>query len=207
MPPRSGDLEPALADIGRRILEYHDQGAGSTVPCWVYVYPPTEEFAVRGDVVRLGTWLRAPGRDVDCTSLSLADVFWEAIDESGMFDELARQEREAADDPSTQAEVHRAVGQLLRIPPSLTERVAARLPRPPGRWASVLYRAGALYPGYRTSALLDDLKLRAGVAIPLVLLYPGTVEGNYGLRFMGKTEPAYGYRAMIVVRGERGEQT
>jgi hypothetical protein len=69
----------------------------------------------------------------------------------------------------------------------------------------VLYRSGALYPGYRTSALLDDLKLRTGVRIPVVLLYPGTVEGNYGLRFMGKTEPAYGYRAMIVARGERKE--
>lgn len=203
----SETLDPALVDIAKRIVEHHDHDRGTNVPCWVYVYDPTEEFAVRADIVRMATWLRAPGRSVECTSVSLAEAFWEAIDESGMYEELVEQERAADRDPHAQAEVHRAVGQLLRLPPSLTERVASRLPQPPGRWAAVLYRAGGLYPGYRTSALLDDLRLRTGVRVPVVLLYPGAVEGNYGLRFMGKTEPAYGYRAMIVVRGERGEKS
>lgn len=207
MPPRSAALDPTLLDIAKNIVEYHAYDGGSTVPCWVYVYDPQDEFAVRDDVVKMATWLRAPGRDVESVSVSLADVFWEAIDESGMYDELVAQEREAAGDTRAQAEVHRSVGQLLRLPPTLTERVARRLPEPNGRWAAVLYRAGALYPGYRTSALLDDLKLRTGVRIPLVLLYPGTIEGNYGLRFMGRTEPAYGYRAMIVARGERKESS
>lgn len=160
---------------------------------------------MRADIVTMAAWLRAGGRGVECASVSLADAFWEAIDESGMYTELIEQERAAAGEPDAQAEVHRSVGQLLRLPPSLTERVAAKMPKPPGRCAVVLYRAGGLYPGYRTSALLDDLRLRAGVRVPVILLYPGTVEGNYGLRFMGKTEPAYGYRAMIVVRGERGD--
>ena len=206
MPRRDGGIDPALLDIGRQVVEYHDHDGGSSVPCWVYVYPPAEEYPVRAEIVRMAAWLAGPGRDVDCTSVSLADVCWEAIDESGMYDELVRQEREAAGDVLAQAEVHRSVGQLLRLPPSLTERVARRMPSPPGRWACVLYRSGALYPGYRTSALLDDLKLRRGIRIPAVLLYPGTIEGNYGLRFMGKTEPAYGYRAMIVARGERREK-
>lgn len=206
MAPPSDALDPVLVDIAKRIVEHHDhdQGRGINVPCWVYVYDPADEFAVRADVVRMATWLRAPGRDVETTSVSLAEAFWAAIDESGMFTELVEQERAADGDAAGQAEVHRSVGQLLRLPPSLTARVAAKLPQPPGRWAAVLYRAGGLYPGYRTSALLDDLRLRTGVRVPVVLLYPGTVEGNYGLRFMGKTEPAYGYRAMIVVRGERG---
>lgn len=196
-------MDPALLDIASKIVEYHDHDGGSSVPCWVYVYAPGDEFQVRAEVVRMAAWLRSPGRDVQCTSVSLAEVCWEAIDESGMYDELVRQEREADGDAATQAEVHRSVGQLLRLPPSLTARVARRMPSPPGRWACVLYRSGALYPGYRTSALLDDLKLRIGLRVPVVLLYPGTIEGNYGLRFMGKTEPAYGYRAMIVARGER----
>ncbi|MGQ0678936.1 MAG: BREX protein BrxB domain-containing protein [Actinomycetota bacterium] len=200
-PPKDG-IDPALLDIATRIVDYHDQVNGTTVPCWVYVYPPAQEYAVRADVVRMATWLAGPGRKVQCTSVSLTDTFWEAIDDSGMFEELVSQEREADGNLAAQAKVHRSVGQLLRLPPSLTERVARRLPQPPGRWASVLYRAGGLYPGYRTSALLEDLKLRTGVRIPLVLLYPGTIEGNYGLSFMGKTEPAYGYRAMIVARGE-----
>lgn len=205
MPPPSDSTDTALLDIARRIVEYHDYDGGSSVPCWVYVYNPPEEYAVRDEIVRMAAWLGAPGRSVQCTSVSLADVFWEALDASGMYDELVAQEAALDGDPVAQAEVHRSVGQLLRLPPSLTERVAGRLPEPQGRWATVLYRAGSLYPGYRTSALLDDLKLRAGVRVPVILLYPGAVEGDYGLRFMGKVEPAYGYRAMIVVRGERGE--
>lgn len=206
MPRPSDAFDPALAGIAGKIVEYHDHDGGSSVPCWVYVYDPREEYAVRAEVVRMAAWLRGPTREVECTSVSLADAFWEAIDASAMFDELVRQEREADGDLAAQAQVHRSVGQLLRLPPSLTQRVAGRMPQPPGRWACVLYRAGALYPGYRTSALLDDLKLRTGVRVPVVLLYPGTIEGNYGLRFMGRTEPAYGYRAMIVARGERREK-
>lgn len=202
----SDTLDPALIDIAKRIVEHHDHDQGTNVPCWVYVYDPADEYAVRSDVVKMATWLRAPGRGVECSSVSLADAFWEAIDASGIYEELVKQERAADGDPQAQAEIHRSVGQILRLPPSLTERVAAKLPKPPGRWAAVLYRAGGLYAGYRTSALLDDLRLRTGVRVPVVLLYPGSVEGNYGLRFMGKTEPAYGYRAMIVVRGERGDQ-
>lgn len=205
MPRRNDDIDPALLDIAATTVQYYDEYGGRDVPCWVYVYPPSDEYAVRAEVARMATWLRAPGRAVDCASVSLAEAFWEALDESGMYDELVAQELAADGDPAAQAEVHRAVGQLLRLPPTLTERVARRLPDSTGRWAAVLYRAGALYPGYRTSALLDDLKLRTGISVPVILLYPGTIEGNYGLRFMGKTEPAYGYRAMIVARHERGE--
>lgn len=204
MAPRSDALDPALIDIANQIVEHHDHDRGTNVPCWVYVYEPAEEYAVRADIVKMASWLRAPGRGVDCTSVSLADAFWEAIHESGMYEELVEQERGVDGDPRAQAEIHRSVGQILRLPPSLTRRVADKLPQPPGRRAAVLYRAGGLYPAYRTSALLDDLRLRTGVRVPVLLLYPGVVEGNYGLRFMGKTEPAYGYRAMIVVRGERG---
>ena len=66
------------------------------------------------------------------------------------------------------------------------------------RTAVFLYRAGALYPAYRTSTLLDDLRGR--LSRPVTLLYPGTRIGEYGLRFMGRAEPAYGYRALIVPR-------
>lgn len=204
MARRDEALDSVLLEIANKIVQHHDHDRGATVPCWVYVYDPKDEYAVRGDVVRMATWLRAAGRDVECVAVSLAEAFWEAIDQSGMYTELVDQERAADGDPAAQADIHRSVGQLLRLPPSLTQRVAAKLPDPPGRQAAVLYRAGGLYPGYRTSALLDDLRLRAGVRLPVLLLYPGTIEGDYGLRFMGKTEPAYGYRAMIVLRHERG---
>ena len=58
-----------------------------------------------------------------------------------------------------------------------------------GERASVfLYRAGALFPAYRTSTLIDDLRGR--LRLPVTLLYPGSIVGDYGLRFMDQTEPA-----------------
>ena len=82
------------------------------------------------------------------------------------------------------------------------DRVAAAVDDLAGERAAVfLYRAGALFPAYRTSTLIDDLRGR--LRLPVTLLYPGRIVGDYGLRFMDKTEPAYGYRALIVPRGDR----
>ena len=100
-----------------------------------------------------------------------------------------------------------AVAEVLRTPPALPERVLAAIDGfananggPPPRLAVFLYRAGSLYPAYRTSTLLDDLLGR--VRVPVTLLYPGTLAGE-GLRFMGICEPTYGYRALKVPRGEK----
>src|SRR5689334_8175354 len=103
MAPPSDSIDPVLSDIAKRIVEHHDHDRGTNVPCWVYVYDPAEEFAVRADIVKIATWLRAPGHGVDCVSVSLADAFWEAIDESGMYGELIEQERAADGDPRAQA--------------------------------------------------------------------------------------------------------
>ena len=46
------------------------------------------------------------------------------------------------------------------------------------------------------------ITLRARVELPVTMLYLGRVVGDYGLSFMGKTEPAYGYRALIIPRGK-----
>jgi hypothetical protein len=78
--------------------------------------------------------------------------------------------------------------------------VIERLSDAPDDAVVFLYRAGALYPAFRTSALLEDLQGR--LSRPVVLLYPGRQIGSHGLSFMDRCEPAYGYRATIVTRGE-----
>ena len=95
-----------------------------------------------------------------------------------------------------------AVRQVLASPPTLADRILERVAeRSDERDAIFLYRAGALYPAHRTSPLMYVLKDK--VCTPVTMLYPGRVVGDYGLSFMGKTEPAYGYRALIVPRGGR----
>ena len=192
-------LREDLRGIGQRVHDFYARGGEP--PYLLYVYPPSEEWAVRRDLKDLQLWLEAPDQNVRCAAISLADLFWQALEAEGWMDELVSQERDASGDENAQREIYRAAGEILRVPPSLPERVIAAVDElGDERTAVFLYRAGALYPAYRTSTLIDDLRSR--LRLPLTLLYPGAIVGDYGLKFMGRTEPAYGYRALIVPRGD-----
>ena len=65
----------------------------------------------------------------------------------------------------------------------------------PNNTVALLTRAGALFPAFRTSALLE--RLMGQVEVPTILFYPGTLEGTVGLRFMGVAEAEHNYRAKI----------
>lgn len=190
-------LPDSLQMIGEKIVAYLDAGSGEA-PYLLYVYPPTEEFKVRRGLRDLRLWLEAPPRSVSCMAISLAGLFWAALEETGWLAPLIDQERQANGDSAALSEVYEAVGEVLRQPPTLPDRVIKALEGADERTAAFLYRAGALYPAYRTSTLLDDLRSRLN--LPVTLLYPGSLIGEYGLRFMNRCEPAYGYRATIIPR-------
>lgn len=190
-------LPKSIQEVGDGIVGYFRK-PGSDGPYRVYVYRPSDEYRVRRDLNDLNVWLRAQG--VNCASVSLADLFWAAVSDSGWEDALVDAERDAPNDPTALADVMDSIGEILKQEPSLTDRVVASLEGLPDKTAVFLYRAGALYPAMRTSGLLDELHGR--VRFPVTLLYPGRVHGGFGLSFMDKLEPAYGYRATIIVRGE-----
>ncbi len=187
-------LPEPLMDIAGRIVSYYDRA--STPPFIVYQYAPGDEYTVRKELLDLRRWLEAEPRSIECDTISLADVFWEALEENGQLDMVVEAELAGA-----YAEAELAVRQILANPPTLVDRLVARVKAIQSeRSAIFLYRAGALYPAHRTSPLLDALKDK--VDRPVVLMYPGRIVGDYGLSFMGKTEPTYGYRALIVSRGK-----
>ena len=195
MPPRDD-----LRSIGQRILDY--LASGGDPPYVLYVYEPSAEYQVRADLGDLRLWLEAPGREVHCEAISLAKLFWEALDDQGWTETLIAEEQSARGDPVKLEGLFASVGEILRESPTLPDRVLAELERVDSpRTAVFLYRAGALYPAYRTSALLEDLRNR--LRLPVTLLYPGRRVGEQGLSFMGRCEPGYGYRATIVARGEQ----
>lgn len=191
-------LREELRGIGERITSHFANGGDP--PFILYQYNPKQEWAVRSDLGELRRWLEAPPRLVSCASVSLADLFWEALEQSGYTDELIEAEREAAAVSGVDAlqEVYASVGEILRQPPTLSDRIVEAVGCRDERTAVFLYRAGALFPAYRTSTMLDDLRGR--LQRPVTLLYPGRLVGEYGLSFMGRAEPAYGYRALIVPR-------
>jgi len=86
---------------------------------------------------------------------------------------------------------------ILRRTQPLEELVAEQVPADAQAEKDVVLvgRAGALFPFYRTSALLENL--HGLVHVPTVLFYPGTLEGPSGLRFMGTLDPEHNYRPKI----------
>lgn len=190
-------LPRPLQEIADDVLRFFERSSSTEVPPYfVYVYEPKEEFQTRRDMADLQLAFKAS--DVACASLSLADLLWEAIDESGDYDAIVQEEKAHPNDPAALERIHQTINEILRDEPSLSQRVIERMTDFPPRSVAFLYRAGALYPAYRTSSLLEDLRER--LLVPVILMYPGHVVGGVGLSFMGKCEPAHGYRAKIVQR-------
>ena len=188
-------LPESLQRIGDEIRSYSEAPNGS--PSYsLYVHEPEDELAVRREIADLTAYLTAHG--VAVAAISLADLFWDAVDESGFYDEMIDTERANQSDPWALKQVHETLHEILTGEPSLADRVVSAVEDKPEGCAVILYRAGGLYPVFRTSALLDDLRER--LKRPVVLVYPGHVVDPYGLRFMGICEATHGYRAKIVKR-------
>lgn len=156
-------------------------------------YSPDEEFRLREQVGRLSADLIAHGWSV--LSISLQQLFMERLRRMGDETFTAIVERERA---TSRRSPERALSFLrdklaaeLEGPDGVAADVAAviedfarRHPDRLERTVVLVGRAGALYPFYRTSALLKHIDGRTR-NVPVVLLYPGTRDADGGLSFMG----------------------
>lgn len=183
----SEQLEPILMDSDPRpgISAYHD------MPYAIFRYSPEDEFAVRQEVSLLRTRLEQSGKRV--TTISLAECLASALERQGLDANAVADAEASVGLPATIDTLH---GILTEYEP-LDELVAARIPADadPLRDIVLIVRAGALFPIYRTSSLLEQLKGK--VEVPAVLFYPGELDGSAGLRFMGVLDAEHNYRPKI----------
>lgn len=186
-------LPRSIQQVADAIVAFHANPLGDG-PYQLYQYLPDREYGVRRDLADLKLWLEA--QQIDCVAISLADLFWQAIEESGRLDAIVEAEKNG----TALSEVIESIGNLLRRRPSLTDRIVDAVNELSPRSAVFLYRAGALYPAIRTSGLLDELLGR--VRLPVTLLYPGRLHGGFGLSFLDILPAHYGYRATIIPRGD-----
>jgi hypothetical protein len=180
-------LEPILRapDPRPQISAYHD------MPFGIFLYPPEEEFALRRALDDLAVRLRQTGKRV--TRISLSECLHEAVEKAGVSnEELAAHERTLGTGP-----VLDTIREIASTMAPLEELLLNRVPADasPERDVVFLERAAALYPMYRTSALMERLQGR--LSAPAVLFYPGTLDGPAGLRFMGVLEAEHNYRPRI----------
>jgi len=178
MKERVRTLEADLKASPMRHYIYHD------LPFAIFCYPPGQEWAMRREIDLLKTRLENDTHR-KVAFVSLAELLWQAIDESEGIEAAVELERRAGFEAAQrQIQDYLSDPDWRPLPDLLAERLA-RLD--PDRHIAFIVRAGALAPNiYRVSKLLDEMKGRTRV--PCVLFMPATTEGHSSLRFMGIAE-------------------
>jgi hypothetical protein len=181
------DLEPLLAlpDPRGRLSAYHD------MPYAIFHYPPEAEFEMRSELDLLATRLENAGKRV--TRISLAQCLFKAIEADGLTEQDFVENEKLT---GVQAMVD-TIHSILESSHPLVDIVASQLPaeQDPTRDVVLMNRTGALFPVYRSHALLEQMRGR--LKVPAVLFYPGELEGPTGLRFMGAADADPNYRPRI----------
>lgn len=169
-------------------------------------YDPAHEMALREQIYKLCEKLREAGWNTG--TIPLHSLLLERIKAEGpefVAAMIAREKRlaHAADPWRGLRALKEKVVTLLEGPDGLASDVIRRIDEilaeradDGARTVIFLGRAGALYPFFRTSALLKHIAGRTRNT-PVVLLYPGKVVGETGLSFMGVLPADRDYRPRI----------
>jgi hypothetical protein len=188
-----------LADGGPRISTMRNYRFA------ILPYRPAEEFKLRKLVRRLTDDLKAEGWAV--LAISLQKLLIDRIRKAGdaaVASLIAREKSLYQRDPERALEhVRQKIAPHIEGPDGIAADVvrlidgfATASPEDADRTLVLIGRGGALYPFFRSSALLKhiDGKTRN---IPVVLLYPGERRDTTALSFMGELPADRDYRPRI----------
>lgn len=205
--PLDTPLQQTFAAL-RRDLIHEDGPSISTMRNYRFAivqYDPTEEYALRAEAQRLSRDLEQYGWRV--VPISLQKLLLDRIRAQGaewIARVAAMESRMAEIAPERGLNYLKSkLGPLIEGPEGIAADVsrlitdeADRHPDARDRCLALIGRAGALYPFYRSSALLRHLDGRTR-NVPVVLLYPGQRRGTTGLSFMGVLAADSDYRPRI----------
>lgn len=158
-------------------------------PFFYFVHDPAETLAVKQKLPVWASLLSNEGWTVE--RVSLATLLWEAVDNSGRWNDWLALESQA--DPE---QLNEAVEDVLRSGNTLVEAVARHVSRERPHTIVFLTDAAALHPYFRVRPIEAGLHNR--VKSPTVLFYPGRRSGQYGLHFLGFYGPDGNYRATLL---------
>ena len=190
LPQRFDALEKDLMADPTRISAYHD------LPFAIMHYSPTMEFDIRKDMGLLATRLSNAGKEVHF--ISVARILWDATEREGGIDELKQEEIGLS--------FHRAEQTLSsfvtdeNFTPLADELSALMGGLTPEKDIVFLVRVGSLAPAIsRAAVILEAMHGRS--LVPIVLFYPGSLDGTNDLRFMDLPDRygrgPYNYRVRI----------
>lgn len=168
-------------------------------------YDPKKEFKLQSEIKKLSQKLIANGWVV--FSINLHQILMDRIRAQGEETVAKLIEREKS---VTKRSSERGlnflmdkVGPVIEGPDGIAgdcanqiKEFAKQYPDKADRTLVLIGRAGALFPFFRSSALLKHLDGNTN-NVPVVLLYPGERRGQTGLSFMGELTPDNDYRPRI----------
>jgi hypothetical protein len=189
-----GPLESDLRAIPPRINVYQD------LPFAIMRYDPADEWELRREIKLLATRLEATGKSVYIIPMS--ELLWLALNKVNQKDDaeglaaIVELEKDRGF-VEAQQQVTTYLSSKVWVP--LWDLLADRLASiHPENSVVFLSRVAAMSPGiFHMSMLLD--RMHGKTTVPTILLYPGSIEGTTGLRFMDlKDREALGnYRVKI----------
>lgn len=197
-------LHDAIAALKKDLI--HEDGPQiSTMRTYNFAivpYAPTDELRLRTEVQRLTNELSAHGWMV--LSISLQKLVLDRVRAQGdrWIERVTAREKSIGRERGLEY-LKQKLTPLVEGPDGVAAD-CARLIREFGekhpdkrdRTLALIGRAGALYPFFRSSALLKHLDGKTG-GVPVVLLYPGERRGQTSLSFMGVFDPDSDYRPRI----------
>jgi len=195
-------LESKFADLERKLKRQPLKlNPIKTLPFLIFHYDPGDEWKLRRMVKNIGIQLENEGKHI--VYLSMEDLLWESLKTIERqnpiegYNAVVELEKDSGF-LEAQDQVITYFSDNDRCP--LVEEIAKHLENlDPGRHIVFLIHVAAMAPDlYQMHVLLD--KLEGKTMVPIILFYPGSLDGITGLRFMDMRdrEPMGNYRVEIL---------
>jgi len=182
-------LDDVFNELLEKIRDPEALNPAKSDPVFYFAYPPDRMLDLKKRLPRWTARIREVGFEV--RRISLVDILWRSVDESGRWD--AWLELEGGADPD---QINEAVRDVLRQGDSFVRKVVEAVETAPEGTVVFLTEAELLHPYFRTRTI--ESRLHDRVTAPTVIFYPGWRSGQYGLHFLDFYPVDGNYRSTLL---------
>jgi hypothetical protein len=182
-------LDNAFKELVDKIRDPDALNPAKSDPVFYFAYPPELMLDLKKHLPRWTSKLREAGFEV--RRVSLADILWRAVDQSGRWDTWLDLEQGADAE-----QINEAVRDVLRQANAFVDRVVEVVESAPEGTVVLLTEAELLHPYFRTRTI--ESRLHDRVKGPTVIFYPGRRSGQYGLHFLDFYPVDGNYRSTLL---------
>jgi hypothetical protein len=182
-------LDELFNELLDRISDPDALNPAKSDPIFYFVYPSELMLDVKKNLARWTSKLNEAGFKV--LRVSLADLLWRTIDESGRWELWLELEKGA--DPD---QINEAFRDALRQGDAFVKKVVEVVSSAPEGLIVLLTETELLHPFFRTRII--ESRLHDKVNAPTIVFYPGRRSGQYGLHFLDFYPVDGNYRSTLL---------